>query len=250
MPRAHSRAHRPRHRRRLSGRDRHQHPRGADRGPARPDRRTARRLRVAAVEEAAGLARQQGMIPAIVLAAVMSTRMGRTKALLPAGPSGETFLSRVVRVLREGGADAIVVVIGGDAAAVRASLPRDEASLAVVENPHFEDGQLSSLHVGLAAVEQRYDAIEAAMVTLVDLPLISPSTVRTVFDTFRAHPQAPLVRPRRDDRYGHPVIFNRSIFGELRRGYTSQSGQPGGAAHPAAGGNPDRDEPRALAAID
>jgi len=113
------------------------------------------------------------MIPAIVLAAGKSSRMGRTKALLPAGPSGETFLNRVIRVLREGGADPIVVVIGGDAAAVRASLPRDEASLAVVENPHFEDGQLSSLHVGLAAVEQRYDDIEAAMVTLVDLPLIS-----------------------------------------------------------------------------
>ncbi len=190
------------------------------------------------------------MIPAIVLAAGKSSRMGRTKALLPAGPSGETFLNRVVRVLREGGADAIVVVIGGDAAAVRASLPRDEASLAVVENPHFEDGQLSSLHVGLAAVEQRYDAIEAAMVTLVDLPLISPSTVRTVFDTFRAHPQAPLVRPRRDDRYGHPVIFNRSIFGELRRADPSKGAKPVVHAHAAEEVNVDVDDPGAFADID
>jgi len=190
------------------------------------------------------------MIPAIVLAAGKSSRMGRTKALLPAGPSGETFLNRVVRVLREGGADAIVVVIGGDAAAVRASLPRDEASLAVVENPHFEDGQLSSLHVGLAAVEQRYDDIEAAMMTLVDLPLISPSTVRAVFDTFRAHPQAPLVRPRRDDRYGHPVIFNRSIFGELRRADPSKGAKPVVHAHAAEEVNVDVDDPGAFADID
>ena len=60
------------------------------------------------------------MIPAIVLAAGMSSRMGRTKALLPIGSSLETFLTRIIRVLREGGIESIVVVIGGDAAAVRA----------------------------------------------------------------------------------------------------------------------------------
>jgi len=189
------------------------------------------------------------MIPAIVLAAGKSSRMGRTKALLPVD-SGETFLHRIIRVLREGGVHEIVVVIGGDAAAVRASVPRDDAFLAVVENPHFEDGQLSSLHVGLAAVEQRYDQIEAAMVTLVDLPLISASTVRTVLDTFRAHPQAPLVRPRRAGRHGHPVIFNRSIFGELRRADPTKGAKPVVHAHSAEEVNVDVDDAGAFADID
>jgi molybdenum cofactor cytidylyltransferase len=190
------------------------------------------------------------MIPAIVLAAGKSSRMGRTKALLPAGPSGETFLDRVIRVLREGGADAVVVVIGGDAVAVRASLPRHDVSLSVVENPHFEDGQLSSLQVGLAAVEQRYDAIEAVMMTLVDLPLISGATVRAVFDAFREHPQAPLVRPRRVGRYGHPVIFNRSIFAELRRADPSKGAKPVVHAHAAEEVHVDVDDPGAFADID
>ena len=166
------------------------------------------------------------MIPAIVLAAGKSSRMGRTKALLPVGSLHETFLTRVIRVLREGGIDAIVVVIGGDAAAVRASLPRSDASLAAVENPRYEEGQLSSLLAGLAAVEQRHDQVDAAMVTLVDLPLISADTVRSVLDAFRAKPDAPLVRPRRAGRYGHPVIFNRSIFGELRRADPSKGAKP------------------------
>jgi len=190
------------------------------------------------------------MIPAIVLAAGKSSRMGRTKALLPAGPSGETFLDRVIRVLREGGADALVVVIGGDAAAVRASLPRDDVSLSVVENPHFEDGQLSSLQVGLAAVEQRYDVIEAVMVTLVDLPLISAATVRAVFDAFLEHPQAPLVRPRRAGRYGHPVVFNRSIFAELRRADPFKGAKPVVHAHAAEEVHVDVDDPGAFADID
>ena len=190
------------------------------------------------------------MIPAIVLAAGKSSRMGRTKALLPVDHSGETFLNRIIGVLREGGVQAIVVVIGGDAAAVRASVPRDDASLAVVENPHFEDGQLSSLHVGLAAVEQRHDQIEAAMVTLVDLPLISASTVRTVLDTFRAHPQAPLVRPRRAGRHGHPVIFNQSVFGELRRADPTKGAKPVVHAHSAEEVNVDVDDAGAFADID
>ena len=134
------------------------------------------------------------MIPAVVLAAGKSSRMGRTKALLPLGSSGETFLGRIIRVLREGGADAVVVVIGGDAAAVRASVPRDDVHVSSVENPRYEEGQLSSLLVGLAAVEQRHDNVEAVMVTLVDLPLVSPATVRAVREAFLVNPGAPLVR--------------------------------------------------------
>lgn len=171
------------------------------------------------------------MIPAIVLAAGKSSRMGRTKALLPI--DGEIFVTRIVRTLRQGGADAIVVVIGGDAASVRAALPRDEPWLSTVENPHYEDGQLSSLLVGLHAVEQRHDDVEAVMVTLVDLPLISAETVKAVFQAFRANTGAPIVRPRRGSRHGHPAIFNRSIFGELRRADPSKGAKPVVHAHAA-----------------
>ena len=173
------------------------------------------------------------MIPAVVLAAGASSRMGRTKALLPIGEASETFLTRIIRILREGGAESIIVVIGGDAAAVRASLPRDDASLAVVENPRYGEGQLSSLLVGLAAVEQRYDDVEAVLVTLVDLPFISTATVRSVISAFHEHPTAPLVRPKRGERFGHPVIFNRSLFGELRRADPSKGAKPVVHAHAA-----------------
>ena len=190
------------------------------------------------------------MIPALVLAAGKSSRMGRTKALLSVGSSGETFLHRIIRVLREGGADAVVVVIGGDAAAVRASLPRDDAQVSAVENPRYEEGQLSSLLVGLAAAEQRHDNVEAVMMTLVDLPLISAATVRAVRDAFLANPGAPLVRPRRGARHGHPVIFNRSIFGELRRADPSTGAKPVVHAHAAEEVNVDVDDEGAFIDID
>jgi molybdenum cofactor cytidylyltransferase len=190
------------------------------------------------------------MIPALVLAAGKSSRMGRTKALLPLGASGETFLSRLIRVLREGGADAVVVVVGGDGAAVRASMSRDDVHVSAVENPRYEEGQLSSLLVGLAAVEQRHDAVDAVMVTLVDLPLVSAETVRAVREAFLANPGAPLVRPRRGNRHGHPVIFNRSIFGELRRADPSKGAKPVVHAHAAEEVNVDVDDDGAFIDID
>ena len=190
------------------------------------------------------------MIPAVVLAAGKSSRMGRTKALLPLGSSGETFLGRVIRVLRQGGAEAVVVVVGGDAAAVRASLPRDDVHVSSVENPRYEEGQLSSLLVGLAAVEQRHDDVEAVMVTLVDLPLIAATTVRAVREAFLAHPDAPLVRPRRGNRHGHPVIFNRSMFGELRRADPAKGAKPVVHAHAAEEVNVDVDDEGAFIDID
>ena len=190
------------------------------------------------------------MIPAVVLAAGKSSRMGRTKALLPLGSSGETFLGRVIRVLRQGGAEAVVVVVGGDAAAVRASLPRDDVHVSSVENPRYEEGQLSSLLVGLAAVEQRHDDVEAVMVTLVDLPLIAATTVRAVREAFLAHPDAPLVRPRRGNRHGHPVIFNRSMFGELRRADPAKGAKPVVHAHAAEEVNVEVDDDGAFIDID
>ena len=190
------------------------------------------------------------MIPALVLAAGKSSRMGRTKALLPIGSPGETFLNRIIRVLREGGIERVIVVIGGDAAAVRASLPRDDAALTAVENPHFEEGQLSSLLVGLHAVEQRFDDVDAVMMTLVDLPLISASTTRAVLAAFRAHPDAPLVRPRHEARHGHPVIFNRSIFGELRPADPSKGAKTVVHAHAAEEVNVDVDDDGSFIDID
>src|SRR3982751_5600916 len=83
------------------------------------------------------------MIPGIVLAAGKSSRMGRTKALLEIGT--DTFLTRVVRTLADAGVEEIVVVVGGDADAIRASAADRSLAVRFVDNPDFEQGQLSSL---------------------------------------------------------------------------------------------------------
>ena len=94
------------------------------------------------------------MIPGIVLAAGDSSRMGRTKALLPIGPNGESFLQRIARVLREGGVEEVIVVLGRDADLVRAAIPLVRHEMRLIDNKNHEQGQLSSLLTGLRAADR------------------------------------------------------------------------------------------------
>lgn len=153
------------------------------------------------------------MISGIVLAAGASSRMGQAKAALPAGSTGETVVARVIRTLREGGLPRVVVVAGAHIDAVRLAMPAHESRARLIEHPGWDQGQLSSLLAGLAAIDE--PQLEAAMVTLVDVPLVSASTVATVIAEWR-RTRAPIVRPANGARHGHPVIFDRSVFTDLR----------------------------------
>jgi molybdenum cofactor cytidylyltransferase len=56
---------------------------------------------------------------------------------------------------------------------------------------------------------------EGLLVTLVDVPLLEVDTITRVIDTWR-RTRAPIVRPAMGNRHGHPVIFDRAVFEELR----------------------------------
>ena len=154
------------------------------------------------------------MIQGIVLAAGASSRMGQAKAALPLGQTGESVVSRVVRTLLQGGVPRVVVVAGAHIDAVRAAMPPRESRSSLVEHPGWQNGQLSSLLKGLEAIDD--PQLEAALVTLVDVPLVLPSTVAAVIAAWR-RTRAPIVRPAQGDRHGHPVIFDRAVFEDLRR---------------------------------
>ena len=173
--------------------------------------------------------------------------MGRPKALLPIGTSGDTFLTHIIKELRAGGAERIIVVLGGHAAEIRASVAGDP-SLTVVENPRFEEGQLTSLLVGIDAADK--PGVDAVMMTLVDLPLVTAATVRAVLEAQRRSPDAPLVRPRRGQRYGHPVIFHRVLFDELRGADPSMGAKPVVHAHAAEEVNVDVEDDGAFIDVD
>src|SRR4051812_13701221 len=117
------------------------------------------------------------MIPGIVLAAGKSSRMGQTKALLSLA-AGEKFFGRFVSTLIDSGLKEIVVVVGADAGAIRSLVQRTSLPVRVVDNPEYERGQLSSLLRGLDAVDCA--GVNAALVTLTDIPLVAAETVRAL----------------------------------------------------------------------
>lgn len=153
------------------------------------------------------------MIRAVVLAAGASSRMGRPKAGLPLSDRADTFLSRLLRTFTRAGIPDIVVVTGSHSEAVRAAAGRLRLPVRFEHNPRWPDGQLTSLWAGLRP--RPGDVVEAALVTLVDAPLVTAPTVRRIVAAWRAG-RPLIVRPARNGEHGHPVVFDAALFEELR----------------------------------
>jgi molybdenum cofactor cytidylyltransferase len=154
-------------------------------------------------------------VVAVILAAGESTRMGAAKALL-ADPDGRPFVARLVRTFAAAGVSDVVVVTGSRHDEIAGTLEADAppAMPRLVRNEAPSRGQLSSLWTGLIVAEQL--AADAVLVTLVDVPMVRDDTVRAVVNEWR-RTRAPIVRPAIGERHGHPVLFDRSLFEELRR---------------------------------
>ena len=155
------------------------------------------------------------MLAAIVLAAGESTRMGTPKALLRDG-DGHPFVARLARTFHAAGIEEVIVVTGTHHDAIVAALEGDRvpAMPRVVRNADPARGQLSSLWVGLDAAGRAN--LEAILMTLVDVPMVKAATVHAVVEAWRRR-RPPVVRPAIGDRHGHPVLFDRALFDELRR---------------------------------
>ena len=152
------------------------------------------------------------MMRAIVLAAGASTRMGQPKAGLRVSASGPTFAAAAVASLRASGLAEVTVVAGAHPEAVSAAVAGLQ-HVQVVVHDGWAAGQLSSLRAGLDAVDA--PDVEAILVTLVDCPLVQPATVRRLIEAWQGT-RPPIVRPAIGARHGHPVIFDRVTFDDLR----------------------------------
>ena len=143
----------------------------------------------------------------IILAAGESRRMGYPKPLLDIG--GRTFIEHIAETMLAV-VPRLVIVIGAHRERVRAAIPRD-ARIAIVENPDYSRGQLSSLKVGIGVIQP--DSA-GAIVHLGDHPMVRVETFRAIVDSYHRTGK-PIVIARHDGRRGHPVIFDRALFAEL-----------------------------------
>ncbi len=153
----------------------------------------------------------------VILAAGESTRMGSDKALLLwppssgaklATPSGQTFLSAAIQALNAVN-DMVIVVVGKNEPDLAPVIYATGASL--VRNPAPEQGQFSSLQVGLREVLNR--GRDAAMVTLVDRPPVKAATLESLRTKFEAAADDIwAVVPEYGGKHGHPMIVGREMI--------------------------------------
>ena len=150
------------------------------------------------------------MISGIVLAAGESRRMGSPKALLDY--QGRTFIENICDAFVTAGVDELIVVLGAHEheGRIRAAVP-DHLMLQVRVNPRHRLGQLSSLMFGIHALSSES---EAAVVNLVDHPLVKAETIQTLISSFRADP-LPIIIASYQGRRGHPVLFSSLVYGEI-----------------------------------
>ena len=131
-------------------------------------------------------------VAGLVLAAGEGRRFGGPKA--PVVIEGERLVDRAVRVLREGGCDPVYVVLGAWSGDVPGAI--------VVANPEWPEGMGSSLRAGLTALVGA--AVDAVVVTLVDLPGLTSTAVRRL-----VHTDSGIAAATYDGERGHPVRFAR-----------------------------------------
>jgi CTP:molybdopterin cytidylyltransferase MocA len=163
------------------------------------------------------------VIPGVILAAGASSRMGRSKALLPIGGAGECFVTRIVRTLADAGVEHTIVVVRPDDTEVCDVLEREGLHADVLANPSPDRGQLSSLQVALATLGR--PGVVAALITLVDIPLVSAGTVSSLLAAWRRS-HAPVVRPSYRGRRGHPYIIGRDVFAEMLHAPVESGARP------------------------
>jgi len=151
------------------------------------------------------------MIAAVVLAAGLSTRMGRPKLILPWGST--TIIGQVIATLVQAGLDEVVVVTGARRADVEAAIKegRWEAVQTVFNPRYLLDDMLISLQVGMAGLG---DKVEAVLVVLGDQPFIEVEIVRALLEAYRVGGK-PLIVPSYDLHRGHPWIVDRSLWLDL-----------------------------------
>lgn len=140
-------------------------------------------------------------IGAILLASGLSRRMGElNKMTLKVGD--KPLLRHTAETLLESKLSSVHAVIGFEEAAARNAL--SGLDLTLVKNPHFEEGQMTSVHAGLRSVQGKLDAV---MVCLADQALLTAADIDHLIKQYEQGDQQRILVPTWQGQRGNPIII-------------------------------------------
>jgi molybdenum cofactor cytidylyltransferase len=160
-------------------------------------------------------------IAGIVLGAGSARRMGRPKQLLPL--AGRPLIHWAVLAAAASRLDRVIAVLGRcgseTAAALEGIVP--PGRLEIVQNPHYREGQSTSLAAGLAAAGGR--SCQGVVFLLADQPFVSPGHIDRLIGRRPIHPGTIRVSLPPSGVWRPPVLLGRSHFTALS-GLTGDGG--------------------------
>lgn len=149
-------------------------------------------------------------IPAVILAAGASTRLGQPKQLVRL--AGESLLRRTLRLALQAGCAPVFVVLGCEAARMEPEL--DGLDAIAVINPSWADGMGSSLRSGMQAVSQLSPPPKSVLLLVCDQPRLSLEHLHRLLHQHRTG-SFPVTASAYNEGAGVPALFAASLFPEL-----------------------------------
>jgi broad specificity phosphatase PhoE/CTP:molybdopterin cytidylyltransferase MocA len=146
-------------------------------------------------------------IAALIPAAGFSSRMVDFKPLLPMGQS--TVVQEAVERFRRAGIEDIRVITGHCSGEM--ALLLEVLRVTTIFNPDYSTGMFSSILAGVRSLEPDIDAF---FLLPVDIPLVKPGTIQTLFKAYLGR-GAGIVYPRFEGFRGHPPLVSRRLVADL-----------------------------------
>ena len=149
----------------------------------------------------------------LILAAGMSTRLGRPKQLLPVGEI--PLLVRVLEAALASSLDRTILVLGFRAEEIKVRLGDllRRPNVSVVVNAAYREGMAASVRAGMVPIEKCFKSV---VMILGDLPLLNGKIIDRVQTAFEVSGKE-ICAPLRQRRWGHPVCLSARYFEALMR---------------------------------
>lgn len=150
-------------------------------------------------------------IGAVILAAGEGKRFGKLKQLIPL--IGKPLFLYSLDLALHMKLNPIVLV--GNEKTKEMKNHITDRSVQYVENSEYKLGMSSSLRKGIDALDEETDAV---FIMLADQPLIQDEVIAEMISTYKKeYPNGcRIVRPRFQGEMGHPVLFDKELFVEIK----------------------------------
>lgn len=174
-------------------------------------------------------------IPAILLAAGASTRLGQPKQLLRLQAfAGETLIDHAAGLARTAGAMPMFVVLGAHAEEIQQQAKLSGCTL--LRNEDWAEGMASSVRSGISAVMEQIPEASGALLLVCDQPGLTADHLGQLLAAHHSDPMM-IAASRYAGRTGVPAVVPRALFPallELRgdRGARAIFEQSGLTIHP------------------